>query len=107
MAVVTQVLDTHLVDVSDVARVLGTTPRSVQRWNSDSSSPRKDTEDRLIELEVVLQLALEVMTDSAARLWLRTPNPTLDWDKPLEVVGRGDYKHVIDALHALSEGVMT
>lgn len=107
MVMVTQVLETNLVDVTDVARVLNTTPRSVQRWNSESTTPRKDTEDRLIELDVVLQVACEVMAVESARIWLRTPTPYLGWDKPLEVVSRGDYKQVIDALYALKEGVMT
>jgi len=107
MVMVTRVLETNLVDVADVARVLNTTSRSVQRWNSESNTPRRDTEDRLIELDVVLQLAREVMADGHARVWLRTPNPSLGWDKPLEVVGRGAYKQVIDALHSVKEGVMT
>jgi putative toxin-antitoxin system antitoxin component (TIGR02293 family) len=107
MPAVDQVLNSNLVDVSDIARMLGTTPRSVQRWNADSANPRKDAEDRLLELDAVLRLARQVMAERAARLWLRTPNPTMGWNKPLDLVGRGDFKIVIDTLEALDEGVIS
>ena len=61
--------------------------------------------DRLIEPPTVVDLALTVMSDDAARLWLRTPNPDLGYERPLDLVTAGDTQRVIDLLHALSEGV--
>jgi hypothetical protein len=45
------------------------------------------------------------MRDSAARLWLRSPNPDLGYEKPLDLIAQGHYQRVIDLLLAIAEGV--
>ena len=105
-AAMDRVLDSGLVDTADVARVLNTSQRSVQRWSARESSPRKESEERLLELAVVLELAVHVMPEAGARLWLRTPIGDLGWRKPLDVISEGKFREVIDALEALSEGVI-
>jgi putative toxin-antitoxin system antitoxin component (TIGR02293 family) len=103
---VQRVLAAGLVDTVDVARMLETTQRSVQRWHAQAAAPRKDAQDRLLELASVLDLAKRIMPAEGARLWLRTPIEALGWYKPLDAVKRGQYHDVIDALLALSEGVI-
>lgn len=63
--------------------------------------------DRLPELSAVVDLARTVMSDDAAKLWLRTPNPDLGHKRPLDLVSAGDAKRVIGLLLALAEGVTT
>ena len=55
----------------------------------------------------VVDLALMVMSDDAARLWLRSPNPGLGHEKPLDLVAAGDTQRVIGLLLALAEGATT
>ena len=45
------------------------------------------------------------MRDNAARFWLRSPNPDLGYEKPLDLITQGRYQRVIDLLLALAEGV--
>lgn len=109
MAALTSLLD-HLyegdvVDTFDVARVSDTNPRSVSRWRSEGATPRRQSEERLLELPAVVDLARKVMRDDAARLWMRSPNPDLGYDKTLDLVAEGRYRRVIDLLLALAEGV--
>ena len=109
MTTLTSLLD-HLyqgdvVDTTDVARVSDTNPRSVSRWRAQGALPRRDAEERLLELRAVVDLARRVMRDDAARFWLRAPNPDLGYSKPLDVVAAGEYRRVIDLLLALAEGV--
>jgi uncharacterized protein (DUF2384 family) len=94
----------RMVDAADVARVLGTTPRSVSRWAS-GTEPRRDAEERLLELKAVLDLLRTTLRDEPARLWLRSPNPDLDYDKPIDLLERGEYRRVIGAVMALAEGI--
>lgn len=94
-----------VVDTADVARVSDTNPRSVLRWRVNAAAPRREAEERLLELRAVVDLALNVMSSNAARLWLRSPNPDLGYDKPLDVIAEGRYQRVIDLLLALAEGV--
>jgi putative toxin-antitoxin system antitoxin component (TIGR02293 family) len=93
-----------IVNQVDVARVTGTTPRSVNRW-LEGSQPRRAAEDRLLELNAVIDLLRQVLRDEPARLWLRSPNPELGYEKPLDLIAAGEYRRVIGALLALAEGV--
>ncbi|WP_419845293.1 MbcA/ParS/Xre antitoxin family protein [Candidatus Poriferisocius sp.] len=61
--------------------------------------------DWLHEHPTVDDLARSVMSDNAASLWLRSPNPDLGYERPLELVAAGDAQRVIDLLLALAEGV--
>ncbi len=109
MTTLTALLD-HLsegdvIDTADLARVSETNPRSVTRWKTQATIPRRATEERLLELRAVVDLARRVMRDDAARLWLRSPNADLAYDKPLDLVALGHYQRVIDLLLAIAEGV--
>ena len=94
-----------VVDTADLARVSDTNPRSVARWRTQQTAPRREAEERLLELRAVLDLARRVIREDAIRLWLRTPDPDLGYRKPLDVIAVGEYQRVIDLLLALAEGV--
>lgn len=103
-ALVDQLLVDDIVDSPDVARVTGATSRSVTRW-LEGASPRRPAEERLLELKAVVDVLRRVLRDEPARLWIRSPNPDLDYEKPLDLIERGDYRRVIGAILALAEGV--
>lgn len=105
--VLDELIDAHVVDAGDLAQITGATPRSVSRWTAAKAMPRRDAEDRLIELKAVVDQLRSVLSDEPARLWLRSPNPELDWRKPLELIAEGDYRRVIGAILAMAEGVTT
>lgn len=99
-------LETGIVGTPDIAFVLGTTPRSVERWRLSGAGPaRREMLVRLLELKAVADLALRVFEPNAASLWLRSPVPALDYDKPLELIHDGEFKRVIRALEPSAEGV--
>jgi hypothetical protein len=100
-------LRSEMVDATDVARVVGTSPRSVTRWATAAATPRRDAEERLLELKAVLDLLGAVLRDEPARLWLRSPNSALDYEKPIGLIQRGEYRRVIGAVLAVAEGVTT
>lgn len=104
-ALLDQLYEGEIVDTADVARVSGTHPRSVSRWQSSDAIPRRDAEERLLELKAVVDLLRRVIRDDAARLWLRAPNPELGYEKPLDLIAAGQYQRVIDLLLAMAEGV--
>lgn len=96
-----------LLAITDLARVTGTSPRSVARWKVGAATPRRGAEERLLELLAVVDLTRRVMSDDAARYWMRSPNPELGYKKPLDLVAAGHYQRVVDLLLALAEGVTT
>jgi putative toxin-antitoxin system antitoxin component (TIGR02293 family) len=103
--VLDELIDTHVVDVDDLARITGVTARSVSRWTASKAAPRRQAEERLLELKAVIDLLRSVLRDERARLWLRSPNPDLDWRKPLELIAEGEYRKVIGSILAMAEGV--
>ena len=46
-----------------------------------------------------------VLQPHAARGWLFSPNPTLDYDKPVNLLRDGDYRKVLGAIDVMAEGV--
>lgn len=103
-AVVDELLVDDIIDNPDVAKVTGATPRSVTRWQK-GASPRRPAEERLLELKAVIDVLRRVLREEPARLWIRSPNPDLDYEKPLDLVERGEYRRVIGAILAMAEGV--
>lgn len=105
VVVLDRLLEGDIVDTEDVARVVGSTSRSVSRWHAAGSAPRRLSEERLLELKAVVDLLRSVLRGEPARLWLRSPNPELGWEKPLDLVAGGEYRRVIGAILAMAEGV--
>lgn len=103
--VLDELIASGVVGTGDVAQITGTTARSVNRWTTAKSAPRREAEDRLLELKAVVDTLRTVLREEPARLWLRSPNPELDWRKPLDLVADGDYRRVIGAILAMAEGV--
>ena len=65
-----------------------------------------DTEP-LLDSNAAVDQARTVMRDDAANIWLRSPNPNLGYERPLDLIAAGDSQRMIDLLFALAEGVTT
>ena len=91
-------------DQADLARVLSTSPRTVARWFR-GTSPRPESRERLLEVLAVLERLSAIFKGDAAHDWLFTPNPLLDYYKPVDLLRRGEFRRVLGAIDALAEGV--
>ncbi len=100
-----RIYEGHIVDGADVARVTGSHPRTVARWQADASVPRRDAEERILSSRRSWTCSAESCVTTRSRMWLRTPNPDLDYEKPLDVIARGDFRQVISLVLAIAEGV--
>lgn len=89
----------------DVARVVGTNPRTVSRWLQEEAEPRRATRERLLEFIAVLEQLSSTLKPAAAHDWLFTPNPLLGHEKPVDLIHDGQYRRVLGAIDALAEGV--
>ena len=92
-------------DQADLARVLDTNPRTVSRWLRRETAPRPDARERLLEVLAVLERLSSVLRADAAHDWLFSPNPLLDYHKPVELLRKGEYRQVLGAIDVLAEGV--
>lgn len=92
----------HLSD-TDIARAAGAAPSTARAWLAGTRAPTGERAERVIELSALVERLTRVMDPSYIAVWLRKPVPVLDDDKPLDVIGRGDYRRVAKILSALEE----
>jgi hypothetical protein len=96
----------HLSD-ADIARATGAAASTARAWLAGTRAPTGQRAERLIELSALVERLLRVMDPTYIAIWLRKPVPALDDDKPLEVIGRGDYRRVAKLVSALEESPTT
>lgn len=81
-----------------IARATGASVRTAQRWRA-GQRPQTRFRDRIGELQGILDLLGNGMTDAAKRGWLEAPNPALGWARPLDRMAEGAF----DAVRAAAE----
>jgi hypothetical protein len=96
----------HLSD-ADIARATGAAASTARAWLAGTRAPTGARAERLVELSALVERLTRVMDPSYIAVWLRKPVPALDDDKPLEVIGRGDYRRVARLVSALEESPTT
>ena len=92
-------------DAVEIARAVGTNPRTVSRWLAETTAPQRSQRERLLEVIVALERLSATLRPEAAHDWLLTPNPLLSYDKPIDLLGGGNFRPVLGAIDALADGV--
>jgi uncharacterized protein (DUF2384 family) len=99
------IIERGQLDYVDVARILDTNPRTVARWVNEETEPRWEVRERLLEFFAVMERLQQVIKPKVAHDWLYTPNATLNNEKPVELLRRGEFRQVLGIIDALGEGV--
>jgi transcriptional regulator with XRE-family HTH domain len=79
---------------ADLARATGAAKSTSRAWLNGSRSPTGERAERLIELSALVERLERLMDADYIAVWLRKPVPALDDEKPLELIGRGEYRRV-------------
>jgi transcriptional regulator with XRE-family HTH domain len=79
---------------ADIARATGAAKSTSRAWLNGSRSPTGERAERLIELSALVERLERLMEPDYIAIWLRKPVPALGDEKPLEVIGRGEYRRV-------------
>lgn len=90
---------------SDVSTITGAHPRTVKRWRTGESEPRREPGERLLELGYVAAEAAKTIHPKDVNWWMFTPNELLDGAKPGDLIATGRYRDVLDLLEAMADGV--
>lgn len=72
-------------------------PAATSRWRTPSGSRA----ERLLELAAIVEQAARVLRPEAIPVWLNKPVPSLEQDKPIDLIARGEYRRVADVLAGL------
>lgn len=95
------------VSQAEIAVMLGTTPRTVSRWRTTSAArttPRPASARSLRDLARLRWLLETDLGSERSGAWLRTPNPALRGQAPLDTLLAGDTERVLGLVTALGEG---
>lgn len=91
-----------------LARALGVASRTVARWEAGHTTPSPLAAHRLRLMAEILERARRLFGRQEAEAWLRTPNPALGGQPPLQRVGApGGIEEVRDLLGRIEWGIPT
>jgi len=89
---------------ADIARLLGTRPETVSRWNSGRNRPRGARLHRLLELEFIVMRLTALDPPEALRLWLFSRHQALDGRRPADLIEEGRIDAVLRAIDQRADG---
>lgn len=87
----------------DIARATGANERSVRRWLGGATMQTR-SQERIDDLRATVLELSEAMPPNVIVNWLRARNRALGLDRPLDVLGEGEFRRVQNAIEALRSG---
>jgi len=84
-----------------IAAATGARPSTVRGWLSGRSAPTGARAERLIELGAMTDRLARVMDPDFIPIWLTRPIEALDDEKPVDLLGRGEYRRVAQLIAEL------
>lgn len=85
----------------DIANMFGVSPPTVTRWGKGEVGPTIDSQTILANLRWVAERLSDFYEPDEARLWLQSPHPQLDGEKPYEAIKRGRTDLVLEIIERL------
>ncbi|UZJ26969.1 DUF2384 domain-containing protein (plasmid) [Rhodococcus antarcticus] len=88
----------------EVAKVVGSSARTVQNWASGANSPRGRSADKLLDLHTIIDVLRDTYTPEGMEIWLRSRNRNLDMQRPIELLMDGRTDEVLDQARWVAGG---
>lgn len=104
--VVGELRDSSALSAAEIANLTGVSERQVQRWASGASRPEGDSRTRLLELKYVVDQLREVYTEEGVEIWLHGRNRGLGGQRPIALLGTGEFETVLELIERLHVGAM-
>lgn len=92
---------------AEIARATGAAASTVRAWLAGTRTPTGKRAERVIELSALIERLARVIDPRYIAIWLRRPVPALDDEKPLELIGHGEYRRVARLISALEDSPAT
>lgn len=97
----------HLTD-EELARATAAGVRTIRRLLSEEDRPKRTRlEERIDDLRTIAQILREAYSAEATRSWLMARNRLLEFDRPIDRLGHGDFAAVREAAEAFVDGDYT
>jgi uncharacterized protein (DUF2384 family) len=96
--------DLQLTD-EELARATGAGVRTVRRLLSEDERPQRTRhEERIDDLRTIVQILRGAYSAETTRSWLFARNRVIGFERPIDVLRRGDFDAVREAAEAFVDG---
>lgn len=89
---------------SEIGLIAGVRERQVQNWAAGSSRPNGETRDRLVDVYYIVQQLQNVYRPEGIEIWLHARNRDLGGERPIDLLTKGSFQPVVDAVERLQVG---
>jgi hypothetical protein len=80
---------------SQIGEIVGAAPNTVRSWVHLRRTPSGARADRLLELAATIRQLELIMQPQHIPVWLLSPSPALDNEKPAHLLAEGEYDRVM------------
>jgi len=91
---------------AEVAAITGVKERQVQHWVAGTHRPAGAKRDRLLELAYIVERLGDVYRPEGIDIWIHGRNRDLGGQRPIDLLQRGDFAAVLNAVERLETGAM-
>lgn len=91
---------------AEVASITGVRERQVQHWAAGSHRPQGAKRDRLLELAYIVDRLRDVYRPEGIDIWIHGRNRDLNAQRPIDLLERGEFATVLNAIERLETGAM-
>lgn len=91
---------------AEVAAITGVKERQVQHWAAGTHRPGGTKRDRLLELAYIVDRLRDVYRPEGIDIWIHGRNRDLEGQRPIDLLERGDFATVLNAVERLETGAM-
>jgi hypothetical protein len=89
---------------AEIGLITGVRERQVQHWVAGTSKPTNETRDRLVDIHYIVTQLQHVYRPEGIDIWLHARNQELGGERPIELLVKGDFQAVVDAVERLAVG---
>ena len=90
---------------SELSRAVGAAERTVQTWAAGTSKPTGLRAQRLLDIQMIVQLLSDTYTREGIRIWLNSRNRNLALRRPIDLLEAGDIDAVLEEADRISGGM--
>jgi DNA-binding transcriptional regulator YiaG len=91
---------------AEVADITGVKVRQVQHWASGAHRPQAQAKERFLELHYIIERLREVYKPEGIDIWIHGRNRALGGQKPIDMLGAGEFEPVLAEIERLASGAM-
>jgi DNA-binding transcriptional regulator YiaG len=90
---------------AELAKAVGTGPRSVQNWASGNNTPRGRSAEKLLDVHAIVDILSDSYTPEGIDIWFHSRNRNLDMRRPIDLLTEGDFDRVLDEAKWVAGGM--